>query len=146
MTPQRDLTARRALLRRAERGHGGRDGGLRERDARLVGREAGDPDVVVAFCGGGVGWGVSCVWGRGERGEREGGERTEMQLEVLHLERVPTSMLRKSAPKVGDGVDELVRNVEEQLQSTPPTELGSPKRLGLARYARPGWRWLMVIL
>ena len=48
---ERHLRALRALLGRRPRGRRGRDRGLRERYSRLVGREAWDPDVVVAFCG-----------------------------------------------------------------------------------------------
>ena len=50
MAAQRDLAARRALLVRHGRRRGGRDGRLGEGYPRLVGREAGDADVVVAFC------------------------------------------------------------------------------------------------
>ena len=41
-----------------------------------------------------------------------------MKLEVLHLERIRSPMLREPAAKVRDGVDELVRDVEEQLEHT----------------------------
>ena len=50
MAAQRDLAARRALLVRHGRRRSGRDGGLGEGYPRLVGCEAGDADVVVAFC------------------------------------------------------------------------------------------------
>ena len=38
-----------------------------------------------------------------------------MELEVLHVQRVPSPVLRKSAAKVGDRVDELIRDVQQEL-------------------------------
>ena len=38
-----------------------------------------------------------------------------MELQVLDIQRLPAAMLGEAARKVGDRVNELVRDVEEQL-------------------------------
>ena len=65
-------------------GRYGADTRLRERDLGLVGGEAGNTNVVVSF---------------------------EVQLEVAYFQSVSTTVFGESASKVGDRVDEFVRDV-----------------------------------
>lgn len=40
-----------------------------------------------------------------------------MQLQVLDLERIPTTMFRKPTPEIRHGIDKLVCDLQEQLHA-----------------------------
>jgi hypothetical protein len=41
--------------------------------------------------------------------------RTEIKLQVPHFQRVTSAMLGKTAPKIGDRVDELVGDIQKKI-------------------------------
>ncbi len=46
-----------------------------------------------------------------------------MKLQVFHIQRVAPSVLRKPTPEVGHRVDELIRDVKEQLRPAPASTI-----------------------
>lgn len=42
---------------------------------------------------------------------------TEMELQVLHLEGIPSSVFSQPAPEISHGIDKLVCDLQEQLQN-----------------------------
>jgi len=46
---------------------------------------------------------------------------TKMELQVLHFERIPSTVFRKSTTEISHGIDKFVRNLQEQLQVTSAT-------------------------
>ena len=46
---------------------------------------------------------------------------TEMELQILHLQRIPSSMFRKPTTEIGHGIDELICDLQEQLHIASAT-------------------------
>ena len=71
--------------------------------------------------------GMRMLWFRSVRMDAEQhssritNEPTEMELQILHLQRIPSSMFRKPTTEIGHGIDELVCDLQEQLHIASAT-------------------------
>jgi hypothetical protein len=57
-----------------------------------------------------------------QRSSRITNQPTEMELQILHLERIPSTVFRKPTTEIRHGIDELVCDLQEQLHVASATE------------------------
>ena len=106
LLPLGDLIALCALLVRAACGISWGYGCLRQRYARVVGREARNTNVVITFYS----------WESDESMHIEAdNRRTKVKLQIPHFKGVATSVFREATAEIRDGINKLVCDVQKQL-------------------------------